>query len=600
MNVFEICIRRPVLASVMSLMLILVGLVSAQRLSVREYPNIDEPIVSVQTTYKGATPEIVETQITQVLEESISGIEGIETLTSSSRSERSSISVRFKTTVNPDGAASDVRDRVSRVRARLPDEIDEPVVAKVEADAQPIIYMAFTSDRHSAMEISDTIDRFVKPRLQTIVGVAEARIMGERKPSMRVWVDRWRLAAYQLTVQDVEAALKKQNVEIPAGRIESLDREFNVLSRASLSTPDEFKRIVVKEVGGFPVRLGQVANVELGPANVRLMTRLNGRTSVSMGIVKTATANPMEVADGVRAALPDVLADLPEGMSGQFAYDTSVFIDRSVKAVIKGIGEAIALVVLVIFFFLRSIRATIVPIVTIPVSLIGACAMMYAFGFTLNTLTLLAFVLAVGLVVDDAIIVLENIHRRIEEGLKPIPAAIEGTKEIAMAVVAMTMTLTAVFAPMAFTTGRTGRLFIEFALTLAGAVIVSGFVALTLTPMMCSKLLREHEKHGRIYEWLESGFLATTAAYRRALGWALSMRSAVVVVGLAVALANVWLWKQLKSELAPIEDRGNVIMIGLAPEGSTLDYTTRYVQLFEAPMRAIPEVAAAFIVAGFP
>lgn len=406
MNLFEFFVRRPVFSTVMSLIIVLIGVVSYSRLTVREYPNIDEPVVSVKTSYLGASTEIIETQVTQVLESSIAGIEGIDTMTSSSKPEESSITVRFRLNTDPDIAASDVRDRVARVRSRLPTEIDEPVIAKVEADAQAIIYIAFTSDRNTPIEISDYADRYVRDRLQNIPGVAEVRIFGERRYAMRVWLDRARLAAYDLTVADIENALREQNVEVPSGRIESLDREFTVLSRTGLVTPEEFKHVMVKDAEGFPVRLRDVAKVELGPQDERRITRFNGNPAVILGIVKQATANPLDVSVAMREVLPELTRDLPDGMNATIAYDKSIFIDRSVEAVYTTIVEAIALVVVVIFFFLRTVRATLIPLVTIPVSLIGAFALMDVLGFSINTLTLLAMVLAIGLVVDDAIVVL--------------------------------------------------------------------------------------------------------------------------------------------------------------------------------------------------
>ncbi|MDQ4060418.1 MAG: efflux RND transporter permease subunit, partial [Pseudomonadota bacterium] len=600
MSLFELFIRRPVFSTVLSLLVVLVGLVSYTRLPVREYPNIDEPVVSVTTQYPGASAEIIESQLTQVLEDSIAGIEGIETLTSSSRQERSQISVRFRPDVDPEVAASDVRDRVGRVRGRLPDEITEPVIAKVEADAQPIMYLALTSTQHSPLEITDFASRFVSDRIQNVPGVAEVRILGERRYAMRIWLDRARLAAYDLTVQDVEAALRAQNVDIPAGRIESADREFTVLSQTSLSTPAQFEAIVLKNAEGLLVRLKDVAKVEIGAREERNAAWFRGTPSVTLGIVKQATANPLEVSSGVRTAIPAIVADLPQGMSIDVAYDTSVFIERSIAAVYTTIGEAVLLVVLIIFLFLRTVRATLIPLVTIPVSLVGAFALMYLFGFTVNTLTLLAMVLAIGLVVDDAIVVLENVHRHIEEGLSPVRAAVKGINEIAFAVVAMTLTLAAVYAPMAFSTGRTGKLFIEFALTLAGAVLVSGFVALTLTPMMCAKLLRAHESHGRIYNLLERGFEAMNRGYARLLRGALRVRPLVVLLAVGVAGASYTLFTSLKSELAPVEDRGTIVSFGVAPEGATLDFTARYARQIEAYLEKVPEVEKYLVITGFP
>ncbi len=576
MTLSDISIRRPVFATVLSLTLVLLGLVSYQRLTIREYPNIDEPTLTVDVTYRGASAEIVESQVTQPLEESLYGIDGIELMTSFSRAERSQITVKFRLTRNVDSAAADVRDRVSRVRSRLPTEIDEPVIAKVEADAFPVLFIAFNSETISQLEITDYIDRFVKDQLQTIDGVSQLRIFGERTFAMRIWLDRVRMAAYRVTAQDVENALRRQNVEIPSGRIESTQREFTILAETDLRTPEQFENLILRDNEGYLVRLRDVGRAEIGPRDQRVLTRFNGKPAVNVGLIKQSTANPLSVATEAKRRLPQILAELPPGISADIAFDSTVFIERSIDNVFRTIGEAVVLVVLVIFLFLRSFRATLVPLVTIPVSLIGTFTMMMLLGFSINTLTLLAMVLAIGLVVDDAIVMLENISRYVEEGMKPFEAALKGSREIAFAVIAMTITLAAVYAPVAFQTGRTGRLFIEFALTLAGSVIVSGFVALTLSPMMCSKMLKHEAKPnlfyrvgGRVLESMNNG-------YRRLLGWTFSARPLVVVVGLVAAGAAGWLFTKIPAELAPTEDRGFVSNIGFAPEGSTIDFTMAY------------------------
>jgi len=462
--------------------------------------------------------------------------------------------VRFRLSRDPDSAAADVRDKVARVRGRLPDAVDEPVIAKVEADSFPILWMAVSAPGKSALEVSDYVARYIKPRLSTLPGAADVRIFGERKVSMRIWVDRAKLAAYRLTVQDLEDALRRQKVEIPAGRIESDKREFSVLSLTDLQTPEQFGSIVVREVSGYSVRVRDLGRVEVGPLDERIITRYMGGTAVSLGVIKQAVANPLELSKAVRAEMDEINKTL-DGMKLELMYDSSVFIDQSIKAVFTTIVEAIVLVALVIFVFLRNLRATIIPLVTIPVSLIGACVFMYAFGFSVNTLTLLALVLAIGLVVDDSIVVLENIYRNLESGMSRLDAALVGAKEIAFAVLAMTMTLAAVYAPLAFATGRTGRLFIEFALALAGAVLVSGFVALTLSPMMCSKLLRHEMKHGAAYNAIEGFFRSLTDHYRRTLRFALHHRVYVVAGAGARRGGELFPVHEPRSELAPIEDR---------------------------------------------
>ena len=600
MQLPEICIKRPVFATVLSLIILLIGLISYTRLSVREYPRIDEPVVSVNTTYRGASAEVVESQVTKPLEDSLAGIEGVELMTSQSRSEQSRINVRFTLKRDPDSAAADVRDKVSRARGKLPDTIDEPIIAKVEDDSQPIIYIAVEAGSLSSLDASDYVKRYVQPRLSVLPGAADVRIFGERQVSMRINIDRTRLAGYKLTVQDVEEAIRRQNAEIPAGRIESSAREFTVVAETDVRTPEQFNNIIVANVGGYPVRVRDIGSAEIGPVDERTVSRFNGKTSLNIGVIKQAVANPLELSKAVREEVQKINEGLPTGMKLIVAYDTSVFIDRSISSVFRTITEAIVLVILVIFFFLRSLRATIIPIVTIPVSLIGAFGIMYVFGFTINTLTLLSMVLAIGLVVDDAIVMLENIFRHIEEGIPRKQAAIVGSREIGFAIVAMTLTLTSVFAPLAFATGRTGRLFIEFALTLAGAVLVSGFIALTLSPMMCSLLLRHQEKHSWIFNLVEGWLTALTNGYRRSLTAVLHARWVVVIAWIGVLAAGAALFMTLKAELSPLEDRGVILGLVTAPQGSTPQYTAEQIKPIEQFYAQVPETAAWTAISGFP
>lgn len=602
MYISELCIKRPVFSIVVNLMLILLGVVCFTRLTVREYPNIDVPVVTVETKYPGANAEIMETQVTKPLEDSLSGIEGIDFIKSISRSEQSQITVQFLLERDSDAAASDVRDRVGRARDRLPDEIEEPIIAKVEADAQPIIWLALSSDKLSQLDVTEYADLVVQDRIQTLPGVANVIIFAERRYSMRVWLDRDRLAAYQVTAQDVENALRAQNVEIPSGRIESTDREFTVLTETDLNTPEQFQNIILRQTAlGYLVRLKDVAKVELGPKDYRQIARFNGNSSIALGVVKQSTANPLEVSGAVRKLLPDLVKTLPAGLKLEIAYDSSVFINSSIKAVFMTIFEAVTLVVLVIYLFLRNLRATLIPLVTIPVSLVGAGIVMYALGFSINTLTLLSLVLAIGLVVDDAIVVLENAFRHIEEGLDPLHAAVKGIREIGFAVVAMTITLAAVFAPVAFTSGRTGKLFIEFALTLAGAVLVSGFTALTLSPMMCSRLLKKTEgKKNRLSELIDQGLDWIDRSYKQTLTQALATRRVAMLFGVVVFAFAAFLFKVLPSELSPAEDRGVIFGVAIAPEGSTIDYTNVYASRMEHILHSIPEAQWNFIAVGFP
>ena len=600
MQLAETSIRRPVFATVLSLLIVLIGAVSFNRLNVREYPKIDEPVVSVQTRFGGASSEVIEGQVTKVLEDSLAGIEGVDVITSSSRQERSQISIRFALTRDADSAAADVRDKVSRVRQRLPQGIDEPVIAKVEADAFPVIFLTLSSDTHSSLQLSEMANSLVKPVLQTAPGAADVSVFGERKFAMRIWVDPDKLAAYRLTIQDLEDALRRSNLEVPAGRIESRQREFNVTAATDLQRPQEFSQVVIRTVNGLPVRIADVARVQQGPVDERSSVRLHGRDSVALGVIRQATANPLDLSAGVRQLLTKVQKDLPPGVQVEIANDNSVFIDRSIKAVFQTIVEASVLVALVIFVFLRTLRASIIPLLTIPVALIGAFALMALAGFSINTLTLLALVLAIGLVVDDAIVMLENIYRHIEEGIPPFQAAIKGAREVGFAIVAMTMTLVAVYAPLAFAPGRTGRLFTEFALALAGAVVVSGLVALTLSPMLSSVLLRHNPKPSRFDRVMEAVLVSVTRGYGHVLSWTLKHRWLVLLVMVGSGVVSYWAQADIKRELSPIEDRGVVVAQINGPDGATLDYTNRYALAIERIGQNYPEFDRVFATVGNP
>ncbi|MEC5211531.1 multidrug efflux pump [Polaromonas sp. CG_9.5] len=622
MQLAEISIRRPVFATVLSLLIVLIGAVSFNRLTVREYPKIDEPVVTVSVRYAGASAEVIETQVTKPLEDSIAGIDGVDVITSISRADQGQISVRFRLEKDADSAAAEVRDRTSRVRNKLPQAIEEPVIAKVEADAFPVIQLAFSSESMTPLQINDLVNRIVKPRLQTVTGVADVRIFGERKYAMRVWLDTDKLASYRLTTQDVEDAIRRSNLELPAGRIESQQREFSVTSQTDLLKPAQFGDIVIKTVNGFSVRVRDVARVEEGAADERTVVRLNGRPAVGVGVIRQATANPLDLSRGVQEAIPKLKADLPPDVLIDIANDNSVFIDRSVKNVYRTIFEAVLLVALVIFVFLRTLRASIIPIITIPVSLIGTFALMALAGFTINTLTLLALVLAIGLVVDDAIVMLENIFRHIEEGMDPFSAGIKGAREIGFAIITMTATLVAVYAPLAFTPGRTGRLFVEFALALAGAVVVSGVVALTLTPMLCTLLLKHNpapnrfdstmervltrisDRYGALLRWIVTTRYQAPAGARglgqRAKAGVLQARWLVLAVMAVSGAAILLIFPTMKQELSPMEDRGVILASVNAPDGSTLDYTNRYAQALEKMGQPFKEFDRIFANVGNP
>ena len=600
MSITGLCIRRPVLATVINLVIVLIGLISLQSLSIREYPNIDSPVVTVLSIYPGASASIIESQVTDVLEDALSGIEGVDYVSSISRSEQSQITIRFLLDRDPDAAASDVRDRVGRARGFLPREVDEPIIAKVEADAEPIIYHAFSTDRYSALDLTEFIETLAVDQVQALPGVANIELIGSRRYAMRIWLDRARMAAFAVTAQDVEQALRDQNIEVPAGRIESIDREYSVVVQTDLSSTHEFAKVILRDADGYLVRLEDVARIELGPEEERQLSQINGQKAVAFGVVKQSTANPLEVSKAVSSALPDILAGMPEGIDARIGYDTTIFITESIKAVYFAIAEAIVLVSIVVFVFLHTARATIIPLVTIPVSLIGSLAIMSLLGFSINTLTLLAFVLAIGLVVDDAIVMLENIHRQIERGMTPFDAAVKGSKQITFAIIAMSTTLAAVFFPVSFASGTIGKLFTEFALTLAGAVLVSGLTALTLTPMMCAKFLRAEKEKGAVTGIFEDVMTGLTNAYRRALSRVIQQRGPVIAGIIVIAASAVFMFLNLKQELTPIEDRGLMIIAQVGPEGATPDFMLRNGQQVESIISDIPEIENYMTMVGFP
>ena len=628
MKLSEISIQRPVLATVLSLAILLFGVLSLGRLPVREYPDVESPVVSILTVYRGASPQTVETEITDVLEEQISTIEGVKLITSSSQEQVSRITVEFNLKRNVDEAANDVRDRISRIRGNLPNTADEPIVAKQDVNAQPIIWLSLNGQGYNLLELSDVASNILSERLQRLEGVGSVFVGADRKYAMRVWLDPQRLAAYGLTVGDVERALREGNAEIPSGRVEGRGREFSVRTRGDLNKAEEFAAIVVAQQGDRPVRLADVANVKVGAEDDRTVARYNGVPSVGLGIVKQQKASTVDVARVVKRALPELRALLPPGMRLETAYDSSTFIDDSIHEVLVSLGVAFVLVILVILLFLGSLRATLIPTVAIPVSLIGAFTVVYFLGFTINILTLLAMVLAIGLVVDDAIIMLENVYRHMEMGKSRMRAALDGAQEIGFAILATTIALVAVFVPVAFLTGRIGRLFNEFGIAVAVSVLISGFVALTLTPMLCSRLLRrvstgaigDEEEQGlaptaeaaaaaeesaggaeEASAWRRGftrAFHALHANYERLLRGALAHRRGVLIGALALVAAIAVLFRLLPHELVPVEDRGMVFNIVLAPEGSTLDYTDRYMRQAEAIYARTPEVAAFFSAVG--
>ncbi|MFY2763595.1 efflux RND transporter permease subunit [Arenimonas sp. MALMAid1274] len=578
----DLSIKRPVFATVMSLLLVVLGVIAFTRLTLRELPNIDPPIVSVQVAYPGASAAVVETRITQILEDAVAGIEGIETVESRSRNGEASVTIEFSLSRDIEAAANDVRDAISRVGDRMPDEADPPEIEKVESDAEVILWLNMNSKNMDTLALSDYAERYVVDRLSSIDGVAQVRVGGQQRYSMRVWLDREALAARGLTVNDVENALRRENIELPAGSIESRDRDFTLRVMRGYEQAEDFASLTLaKGDDGYLVRLGDVARVERGSAERRAYFRGNGQPNVGLGIVKTSTANSLDVARGVQDALPAIQDTLPEGTDIFVAFDSTTFIDAAVNRVYMTLIEAVLLVLVVIYLFLGSVRAAIIPAVTVPVCLVTVFIALWAFGFTINLLTLLALVLCIGLVVDDAIVVLENVQRRADLGEPPLVAARRGTQQVAFAVIATTAVLAAVFLPVGFMEGNTGRLFRELSVAMAAAVLISAFVALTLTPMMCSKLIRPHEEPKGLNKWVQKRLTALGDGYRGALKRTVGrpLLSGVLLLG-SLGL-SFFLVQRIPAELAPPEDRGSFFVSVVGPEGAGYDYTVAQMQQVE-------------------
>lgn len=592
----DLSIRRPVICLVASIIIILVGLLRFGEMPVREYPNVDSPTVSIIANYPGASAQVVESKLTEPIEKEVAAIEGIRLIRSNSSEQRATITIEFNLGRNIDEAANDIRDRVSRVK--LPPEIDAPRVSKADPDSTPILSLSFNSTRFNRLEIVEMLDRIVVPRVQTVPGVGSILVDGPRY-AMRLWIDSDRLAAYGLTVSDVENALRRQNVEVPSGRIESVTREFPIRFIANMNEVSEFENLILATRGTYQVKFSDVGRVELGAEEYRTDTLFKGRPTVGVQILRQSQSNLLETIDGVKKLIPLFKAQMPEGMNIEVSKDDSAFISRSVDEVYKTLYEAAILVVLMIFLFLRNWRATLIPLVAIPVSIIGSFAIIAALGFSINILTLLAFVLGIGLVVDDAIVMLENIYRRIELGEEVIHASIFGAREVAFAVIATTLTLAAVFVPVAFQSGQTGRLFYEFGITLAVSVLVSAFVALTLTPMLCSRLLRSHgnnlAQQGWFYRKTEPFFVSLTTIFARWLQVALRFKFTLLFFGLSFALLGGWLYTQLQRELVPQEDRGLFTINMVPPVGSTPEYLKLYSAEAEQLALTLPEIDRTFM-----
>ena len=588
----RISIQRPVLAIMLSLSLVLFGLIGLSRLPVRELPDIDPPIVSVTTIYPGANAQVVETEVTERLEEAINNIEGIKTLTSQSREQVSTITIDFDLSRSIDLASQAVRDRVSRVRGRLPISIREPIVAKQDADAQAIIWISLISDRYTPLQLTTLAESQIKNRLQTISGVSSIIIGGEKRFAMRLWLDSEKMAARHVTVLDVQRALRQQNVELPSGRVENVFREMTIETRGELKTAAEFNRLVIRNDGANAVRLSDIGVAKEGVENERTVARSKGKPCVFLGIVKQAKANTVEVAHGIKNEISAIQRTLPAGVEAYVGYDESIFVEKAIEEVWVTLGVAFLLVVLIIFVFLRNVRSTIIPAVAIPISIIATFGILHLLGYSINILTMLAFVLAIGVVVDDAIVVLENIYRHIEAGLPPMEAAFKAMEEISFAIIAITVSLIAVFLPLAFQRSATGQLFTEFAIAVAGSVAISAFVALSLSPMMAARILKPlHSiKHGPVFMAFEKGFLTLNNLYRRSLIGVLKHRFPVILATLGSFALMVLTYTQLAKEFLPEEDKGRIFCFVIAPEGSTSEYTDRMLRQMETIVQSTPEV----------
>ncbi|SIT71169.1 multidrug efflux pump [Ectothiorhodosinus mongolicus] len=585
MIISDVANRRPVMAVVISLLLVTFGLLSFDRLPLREYPDIDAPVVTVLTDYPGANAAIVESRITTLVEDRVSGIEGIKWISSDSTDGRSRVTIEFNVSRDIDAAANDVREAVARVVRQLPEEADTPMVFKADTNASPIMWLNLASDSLNRMELTDFAERFVVDRLSTVEGVALIRVGGAQRYAMRIALDREALAARGLTVEDIESALRRENVELPAGRVESLDREFTVRLARGYEVAEDFSRLVIQRGSdGHLVRLGEVADVRIGPENDRTELRGNGEFMVGLGIVQQSTANTLAVSRAVRAEADRIRAGLPEGIRLVMSYDSSVFIEGAIKEVFVTLFIAMSVVILVIFLFLGSVRAMLVPAVTVPVSLLASFIALYALGFSVNLLTLLALVLAIGLVVDDAIVMLENIHRRIEDGEPPLLAAWRGARQVGFAIVATTLVLISVFVPLAFLEGNIGRLFTEFALAMAAAVAFSSIVALTLSPVMCARLIRKDTQNTGLNAFMEHHFNRLGDAYSRWLERALNLPWATGLAMILALGAIFLLIDRIPNEYAPREDRGAFFVLVNGPEGASFDYMREQMREVEARM----------------
>ncbi|MCP1325358.1 efflux RND transporter permease subunit [Halomonas sp. 707D4] len=591
MRLSDISVQRPVLALVIAALIVAFGLLALDRLPLQEYPTVDPPIVSIDTRYPGASASVVETRITQVLEDRIAGVEGIELITSQSEDGRSRIEIEFAITMDIDSAANDVRDRISGALRNLPDDADNPEVTKADSSEEIVVWLSLSGANYSMTELTDYANRYLVDSLSVQPGVARVRVGGGRDYAMRVWLDRNALAARGLTVGDIEDVLRAENVELPAGSLQSEDRQFIVRLPRAFATADDFKRLALDQgARGELVRLADVARVEVGAVEDRSVFRANGVPMVGLGIIMQSTANVLALSEAVQEELGRLQQTLPEGMALALDYDASLFVSGAIEQVVSTLFVSMMLVVVVIFLFLGNFRTTLVPAVTVPIAVIGAFTALAVMNFSINLLTLLALVLAIGLIVDDAIVVLENINRRMHDyGETPLVAAYRGTRQIGFAVIATTLVLVAVFVPLSMLQGDIGRLFSEFALTMAAAVVFSTLLALTLTPMMASKILKPGMHDGRIGRGVQRLLGASQRLYRRVLIRTLALRWLVAALFVGLLAATAWLAMALPSEYTPQEDRGNFIVLVNGPEGATFEYMMDYMDEIEARLAPFVE-----------
>ena len=578
MNISELSIRRPVLATVLTLIILLFGAIGYFTLGVREYPSVDNPIISVSCSYPGANADVIESQITEPLEQNINGIPGIRSLTSVSQQGSSRITVEFELSVDLETAANDVRDKVSRAQRNLPRDCDPPTVSKADADAMPILMVAIQSDKRSLLELSEIADLTVKEQLQTIPEVSSVMIWGEKRYCMRLWIDPVKMSGYSITPMDVKNALDRENVELPSGSIEGNTTELSIRTMGQMHTTEEFNNLVIKEQGGRIIRFSDIGRAELAPRDIKSYMKMNGVPMVGVAVVPQPGANHINIADAVHERMEQMRKDLPEDVHFDYGFDNTKFIRASINEVETTVYEAFVLVIIIIFLFLRDWRVTLVPCIVIPVSLIGAFFIMYLCGFSINVLSMLAIVLSVGLVVDDAIVMTENIYIRIERGMKPFEAGIEGAKEIFFAVISTTVTLVAVFLPIVFMEGTTGRLFREFSFVVAGSVIISSFAALTFTPMLATKLLVRREEKNWFYRKTEPFFEGMNRIYLKWLTAFLRRRWVAIPVMVVALGAAAWMWISVPAEMAPLEDRSSITIRTSGPEGVTYEYMRDYTE----------------------